>query len=86
MGILTEYDEAETMELFKEEAREEGRKEGRAEGIAKGREEGREEAREELIGIYTELKSTGRDADAERFMTDAAYRKQVLEERAAMMI
>ena len=30
--LLTEYNEAETMELFKEEGREEGRKEGRKEG------------------------------------------------------
>ena len=30
--LLTEYNEAETMELFKEEGREEGRKEGRMEG------------------------------------------------------
>ena len=30
--LLTEYNEVETMELFKEEGREEGRVEGRAEG------------------------------------------------------
>ena len=36
---ITEYDEARTMELFKEEGREEGRKEGRKEGRAEGREE-----------------------------------------------
>ena len=29
--LLTEYDEAEAMELFREEGREEGRKEGREE-------------------------------------------------------
>ena len=29
---LTEYNEAEAMEMFKEEGREEGRKEGREEG------------------------------------------------------
>ena len=32
---LTEYDEAETMEMFREEGREEGRKEGREESIIK---------------------------------------------------
>ena len=44
---ITEYDEARTMELFKEEGREEGRAEGRAEGEKKGREEGRAEGRAE---------------------------------------
>ena len=38
---LTEYNEAETMQMFKEEGREEGR--------AEGREEGREEGRAEMI-------------------------------------
>ena len=36
---LTEYDEAETMEMFREEGREEGRKEGHKEGRKEGREE-----------------------------------------------
>ncbi len=35
---LTEYDEAETMQMFKEEGREEGREEGLAEGEAERRE------------------------------------------------
>ena len=38
--LLTEYNEAETMALFKEEGREEGLKEGIEIGIEKGREEG----------------------------------------------
>ena len=44
---ITEYDEARTMELFKEEGRIEGRAEGREEGRAEGRTEGRAEGREE---------------------------------------
>ena len=36
---LTEYDEARTMELFKEEGREEGRKEGLEEGRVEGKDE-----------------------------------------------
>ena len=36
---LTEYNETETMEMFKEEGREEGLKKGREEGLKKGREE-----------------------------------------------
>ena len=39
--LLAEYNEVETMELFKEEGREEGLKEG----LKKGRKEGREEGR-----------------------------------------
>ena len=35
--LLTEYNEIETMELFKEEGREEGRIEGREEGLEQGR-------------------------------------------------
>ena len=41
---LTEYNEAETMEMFKGEGREEGREEGRKEGRKEGREEGTERA------------------------------------------
>ena len=48
--LLTEYNEAETMQMFKEEGREEGFAEGRAEGLeeghTKGLEKGREEGRE----------------------------------------
>ncbi len=47
---ITEYDEAATMQNFKNEGRKEGReegiKEGRREGIKEGREEGRKEGRE----------------------------------------
>ena len=45
--LLTEYNEAEVMELFKEDGRKEGREEGREEGRKEGRKEGREEGREE---------------------------------------
>lgn len=37
---ITEYHEAETMELFREEGRKEGHEEGRKEGREEGREEG----------------------------------------------
>lgn len=51
--LLTEYNEAETMELFREEGREEGRMEGRAEGRMEGRMEGRVEEREKnLANLY----------------------------------
>ena len=45
--LLTEYNEAEQMELFKEDGRREGRREGRAEGRREGRAEGRREVRAE---------------------------------------
>ena len=47
--LLTEYNEAETMELFKEEGRIEGRKEGRKEGRREGRKEGRREGILEIL-------------------------------------
>jgi len=47
--LLTEYNEAEAMELFREEGRAEGLAEGRAEGLA----EGRAEARMELTALHT---------------------------------
>ena len=53
---ITEYDEAWTMELFKEEGREEGRKEGLIEGREEGREKGREEGREaERVSLLRRL-------------------------------
>ena len=41
--LLTEYNEAETMNLFREEGRSEGRKEGKKEGIEEGKKEGLKE-------------------------------------------
>ncbi len=46
---LTEYNEEETMQMFREEGRIEGREEGRIEGREEGREEGRIEGRIKLI-------------------------------------
>ena len=62
--LLTEYNEAKTMELF----REEGRAEGQARGMAK------------LAQLMKELFSQGRTADAERAASDEAYRARLLEE------
>ncbi|MBQ9527462.1 MAG: hypothetical protein IJR68_07605, partial [Fretibacterium sp.] len=49
--LLTEYNEAETMELFKEEGREEGRKEGRKEGRMEGQLEKAKQAALNLLRI-----------------------------------
>ena len=66
--LLTEYNEAETMQLFKEEGRAEGRSEGRAEGL-------------DLLGaLITRLKTLGRIDDAFRAAADPSYRDRLLDE------
>ena len=64
MWCITEYNEAETMELFKEE--------GREEGLAQGRKEGKEEGLVKLITIIQkkvakskELKEIACDLEAD---------------------
>ena len=74
MDFLTEYDEAKVLEYIREEALEEGREEGRQEG----REEGLEQGQQLVFSIFNELRSAGREAEALRFMTDAAYRDEFL--------
>lgn len=54
---ITEYDEARTMELFKEEAREQGRKEGRKEGKKEGKKEGWEEGLKSLVNTLKKFTS-----------------------------
>ncbi len=54
MSCLTEYNQAETLNQFKEEGREEGLAEGRAEGRKEGLAEGREEGRQEAFGEVTQ--------------------------------
>ena len=54
---LTEYNEAETMEMLKEEGRQEGRREGKQEG----RQEGRQEAR--LLDIKNLMDGMGWTAE-----------------------
>ncbi len=57
---LTEYNEAETMQMFKEEGREEGRAEGLEEGHTKGLAEGREIRDREKI---TDMLRRGKTVD-----------------------
>ena len=66
--LLTEYDEAKTMELFKEEGRAEGREQGFALGMAR------------LARLMSKLLSQGRGADAERAANDEDYRNRLFEE------
>ena len=60
--------------VTREAALEEGREEGREEGIEIG------EARgiDRITDIFNTFKAEGRDEDAERLMTDASFREQVL--------
>ncbi len=74
--LLTEYDEAKTMELFKEE----GRAEGRAEGRLEGREQGFALGMARLARLMSKLLSQGRGADAERAANDEDYRNRLFEE------
>ena len=66
--LLTEYDEALQMQLFKEEGRVEGRAEGRAEGV-------------ELLGrLMTRLLAQGRSSEAARAASDPEYREKLFAE------
>ena len=82
--LLTEYNETQTMELFKEEGREEGRAEGRAVGRAEGRVEGRVEGRAEgetKLGILiNKLMAAGRISDIEKAATDPMSRDHLYAE------
>jgi hypothetical protein len=60
--LLTEYNEVETMQLFKEDGRREGRREGRKEGIREGRQEGA------LDTISTFLKNGGTEETAKSML------------------
>ncbi len=73
--LLTEYNETEVMELFKEDGRREGRLEGRQEGRLEGRREGRLEGRQEekrdialnlyRIGISVDMIAQGTDVSVD---------------------
>ncbi len=65
---MTEYDEARTMALFKEEGREESR------------EEGREEANAKFSLLLQKLIAQGKNDDIQRISVDKEYREQLYEE------
>ncbi|XME02184.1 hypothetical protein QYZ88_016140 [Lachnospiraceae bacterium C1.1] len=72
--LLTEYNEDETMQLFREDGRREGRQEGLKEGLKVGRQEGLREGRKEgLAMICTFLKNGGTEETAKTMLnvTDA---------------
>ena len=70
--FLTEYDEAETMEMFKKEFREDGIEEGRREGIEAGLQLGQD--------MLTWLKDQGRIDDIMRTISDNDFRDKMIEE------
>ena len=69
--LLTEYNEAEAMELFREEGRAEGRADGRAEGRAEG-----------IIDTLISLVQNGllsiKDAAAQLGITEVAFQQKML--------
>jgi predicted transposase YdaD len=69
--LLTEYNEAEAMELF----REEGRAEGRAEGLAEGRAEGIVDT---LISLVQKGLLSIKDAAAQLGITEVAFQQKML--------
>ena len=64
--LLTEYNEAEQMELFKEDGRREGRVEGRAEGII-----------ETLISLVKKGLLSIKDAAAQAGITETAFEQKM---------
>ncbi len=74
--LLTEYNEAKAMELFREEGREEGRAEGRKEGRAEGRAQGMNT----FSALIKRLLELGRTEDVARVTSDPAYRDKLIAE------
>ena len=70
--LLTEYDEAETLELFKKEAHDEGKAEGLAEGEANGI--------DRIDCLYSWLKALNRTDDILRAVGNKAVQEELLEE------
>ena len=64
--LLTEYNEAEQMKLFKEDGRREGRAEGRAEGIM-----------ETLISLVKKGLLTIRDAADQAGISETAFKQKM---------
>ena len=71
---INEYNEEETMQMFKEEGRREGRQEGRQEGRREGRREGRQEGENLFAALISKLISLGRNEDISKVASDAAFR------------
>ena len=78
--LLTEYNEEEPMELFKEEYLKKGHEEGLKEGLKEGHQKGLKNGCDILSSLIKELISQGRNADIGRVVTDSRYRDKLMEE------
>ena len=66
---INEYNEEETMQMFKEE--------GRQEGIILGEQRGRQEGENLLAALINKLISRGRNDDITKVTTDQAFRENL---------
>ncbi len=80
---ITEYNEEETMQMFKEEGKEEGIKEGIKIGEARGEARGKERGQEELNSLYAWLQDSGRQDDLMEAIRDRECREKLLAEYRA---
>ena len=81
---INEYNEQETMQMFKEEGRQEGLHEGRQEGLREGRQEGLKEARKNLVrSVEAVMKNFG--VDLERACVGAGYTLEEYEKAKKML-
>ena len=79
--ILTEYDEAKTMEMFKKEFREDGIAIGLAQGLEKGRREGEktgEERGRRVIAARMKARGTSDEEIADILGVNAEQLKSIL--------
>ena len=77
---ITEYNEAETMQMFKEEGREEGWKDGQIEGRREGQIEGRREGEDKFGKLMEILLGAGRTSDARKAASDREERMRLYKE------
>ncbi len=80
MNVLTYYDEARTMQLFREEFWKEGYEEGWKEGYEKGWKEGFQEGEKKMVPLIMKLLSMGKKDDAIRVTEDEEYREKLYRE------
>ena len=71
---INEYNEEETMRMFKEEGRQEGRREGRREGRQEGIILGEQRGENLLAALINKLISLGRNDEITKVTNDPAFR------------
>ena len=83
---ITEYTEADTMQMFKEEGKEEGIKEGIKQGEARGEARGKERGQEEPNSLYAWLQDSGRQDDLMKAIGDKRCREKLFSEFRAEIL